>query len=150
MSSYYISESEKWKWSRSVVSDSLRPIRLLCPWDCPGNSTGVDCHFLLQWIFLTHGSNPGLPHCRQTLYRLSHQGSPIILVGNIKNRELCIVYVDYIFFLRRMIIDLNMVKWVILWNNSVAKELARLNKMHDCYICMDFFHCVIVGNCPHI
>ena len=35
----------------------------------------MDCHFLLQGIFLTQGSNPGLPHCRQTLYRLSHQGS---------------------------------------------------------------------------
>ena len=67
-------------WSRSVVSDSLRPhrlppTRLLCPWDFPGNSTGVDCHFLLQGIFPTQGSNPGLPHCRQTLYCLSHQGS---------------------------------------------------------------------------
>ena len=74
--------SLKWKWSRLVVSDSLRPhglypTRLLCPWDFPGNSTGVDCHFLLQGIFPTQGSNPGLPHCRQTLYRLSHQESKI-------------------------------------------------------------------------
>ena len=36
----------------------------------------MGCHFLLQRIFPTQGSNPGLPHCRQTLYRLSHQGSP--------------------------------------------------------------------------
>ena len=43
------------------------------------NSTGVDCHFLLQRIFLTQGSKPGLPCCRQALYRLSHQGSPLIL-----------------------------------------------------------------------
>ena len=43
--------------------------------DSPGNSRGVDCHFLLQGILPTQGSNPGLPHCRQTLYRLSHQGS---------------------------------------------------------------------------
>ena len=50
---------------------------LLCPWDFPGKSTGVGCHFLLQRIFLTQGSNPGLPHCRQTLYPLSHQGSQI-------------------------------------------------------------------------
>ena len=49
---------------------------LLCPWDFPGNSTGVDCHFLLQGIFPTQGSNPGLLHHRQMLYRLSHQGSP--------------------------------------------------------------------------
>ena len=46
------------------------------PWDFPGKSTGVGCHFLLQEIFLTQGSNPGLPHSRQTLYRLSHQRSP--------------------------------------------------------------------------
>ena len=44
----------------------------LCPWDFPGNSTGVDCHFLLQGIFPTQGSNPGFPHCRQMLYHLSH------------------------------------------------------------------------------
>ena len=34
----------------------------------------MDCHFLLQEIFPTWGSNPGFPHCRQTLYHLSHQG----------------------------------------------------------------------------
>ena len=59
----------KWKRSRSVVSDSLRShglesTRLLWPWDFPGKSTGVGCHFLLQGIFLTQGSNPGLLHCR--------------------------------------------------------------------------------------
>ena len=37
---------------------------------------GVDCHFLLQGIFPTQESNPGLLHCRQMLYHLSHQGSP--------------------------------------------------------------------------
>ena len=42
-------ESEKWKWSCSVVSDSQRPhglqrTRLLCPWNSPGKSTGVGCH----------------------------------------------------------------------------------------------------------
>ena len=46
-------ESEKWKWSCSVVSDSsqphgLQPTRLLHPWDFPGKSTGVGCHCLLQ------------------------------------------------------------------------------------------------------
>ena len=49
--------------------------RLLYPWNFLGKSTGEGCHFLLQGIFPTQGSNPGLPHCRQTLYRLSHQGS---------------------------------------------------------------------------
>jgi len=36
------------------------PTRLLRPWDFPGKNTGVGCHFLLQGIFLTQGSNPGL------------------------------------------------------------------------------------------
>ena len=47
--------------------------------DSPGKNTGVGCHALFQGIFPTQGSNPGLPHCRQTLYQLSHQGSLRIL-----------------------------------------------------------------------
>ena len=48
----------------------------LSPWNFPGKSTGEGCHSLLQGIFPTQGSNLGLMHCRQTLYHLSHQGSP--------------------------------------------------------------------------
>ena len=44
--------------------------------DSPGKNTGVGCHSVLQGIFPTQGSNPGLPHCSQILYRPSHQGSP--------------------------------------------------------------------------
>ena len=44
-------------------------------WDSLSKNTGVGCHFLLQEIFPTQGSNSGLPHCRQTLYHLSHQGT---------------------------------------------------------------------------
>ena len=47
--------------------------------DSPGKDIGVDCHALLHGIFPTQGLNPGLPHCRQILYQLSHQGSPRIL-----------------------------------------------------------------------
>ena len=43
----------------------------------------MGCHFLLQGIFPTQGSNPGLPHCRQTLYRLSHQGSQGPLIAQL-------------------------------------------------------------------
>ena len=39
----------------------------LSPWNSPGKNTRVGCHFLLQGIFPTQGSNPGLPHWRQTL-----------------------------------------------------------------------------------
>ena len=41
--------------------------------DSPGKNTGVSCHALLQRIFPTQGSNPGLSHFKWILYRLSHQ-----------------------------------------------------------------------------
>ena len=65
--------------NHSVVSDSLWPLwpfRLPCSWNSPSKHTGMGFHSLLQGIFSTLGSNPGLMHCRQILYHLSHQGSP--------------------------------------------------------------------------
>ena len=50
-----------------------------CPWNSPGQNTWLDSHSLLQGIFPTQGSNPGLLHCRWILYQLSHKGSPRIL-----------------------------------------------------------------------
>ena len=71
----------KVKVSCTVVSNSLQfhglqPIRLLCPWNYPGKRTGVGCHFLLQGIFLTWGSNPGLLHCRQILTNWATRKAP--------------------------------------------------------------------------
>ena len=56
----------------------LLPARPLRPWDSPGKSTAVACHALLQGIFPTQGSNPGLPRCRWVLYCLSHQRRPCL------------------------------------------------------------------------
>ena len=64
--------------SNSLRPHGLQPTRLLHPWDFPGKSTGVGCHFLLQGIFLIQRLNLGLPHCRQILDHLSHQGSQLI------------------------------------------------------------------------
>ena len=61
------------------MSDSLRPHRLYSPWNSPGQNTRVSSLSLLQGIFPTQGSNPGLLFCRQILYQLSHKGSPRIL-----------------------------------------------------------------------
>ena len=52
---------------------------LYSPRNSPGQNTGVGSLTLLQGIFPTQGLNPGLPHCRQILYQLSHKGSPKIL-----------------------------------------------------------------------
>ena len=49
--------------------------------DSPGKNTGVGSHFLPQGIFLTRGSNPGLLHCRQSPYCLSHPRKSICLGG---------------------------------------------------------------------
>ena len=59
--------------SCSVMSDSLRPPGLFTPWNSPGQNTGVGSCCLLQGIFPTQESNPGLLHYRQILYQLSHQ-----------------------------------------------------------------------------
>ena len=52
--------------------------RLLCPRDSPAKNTGVGCHFLLQGIFLTQGSNSCLRHCKWILYCLSHWEAPYV------------------------------------------------------------------------
>ena len=59
--------------SDSVQPHRRQPTRRPRPWDSPGKNTGVGCHFLLQGIFPTQGSNPGLLHFRQTLYCLLSQ-----------------------------------------------------------------------------
>ena len=65
------SESE----SHSVTSDFLQLHGLYSSWNSPGQNTRMGSHFLLQGIFPTEGTNPGLLHCRQILYHLSHQGN---------------------------------------------------------------------------
>ena len=71
----------------SLRPRGLQPIKLFCPWDFPGKDTGVGCHFLVQRIFLTQGSNQGLLHCCQILYRLSYEKSSESLRG-MERREL--------------------------------------------------------------
>ena len=69
----------KWSESSSAMSDSLWPHGLYTPWNSLGQNTGMGSLSLLQGIFPTQGSNPGVPYCRRVLYQLSHKGSPRIL-----------------------------------------------------------------------
>ena len=63
---------------------ALRPHGLCSAWDSPGQNPGVGSRSLLQGIFPTQGSNPGLPHCRRILYHLSHQKKPSTLKSYIQ------------------------------------------------------------------
>ena len=89
--SYFTGKESKVSQSCPTLCDPMdcSPTRLLRPWDFPGKNTGVGCHFLFQEIFLTLGLNPGLLHCRQMLYRLSHQGSKYVV--NTLPRCICAV-----------------------------------------------------------
>ena len=61
-----------------TLCDPMWPTRLLCPWDSPGKNTGVGCHFLLQGIFPTQGSNLHLLHLlhwQEDSLQLRHLGS---------------------------------------------------------------------------
>ena len=71
-----VSPGKKEKKVKSLSSVQLFGTQWTVAYQAPlsmDKTTGVGCHFLLQ-IFPTQGLNPDLPHCRQTLYHLSHQG----------------------------------------------------------------------------
>ena len=96
----------KWSESCSLISNSLQPHELKCPWNSPGQNTGVGSHSVLQGIFPTLESNPGLPHCKWILYQLSHQGSPRILKwgaypfskGSSQPRNWCLLHCKWILY----------------------------------------------------
>ena len=75
-------------FSHSVVSDSATP-RTYSPWDSPGQNTGVGSLSLLQGIFPTQGSNPGLQPRSPTLQADSlpaePQGKPLRIFISLNN-----------------------------------------------------------------
>ena len=75
----HLNDSFRTRLEKKWKSDSLLPHGLYSLWNSPGQNTGVGGLSLLQGILPTQGLNPGLPHCRQILYQLSHKGSPRIL-----------------------------------------------------------------------
>ena len=87
--------------SCSVMSDSLQyhglqPARLLCPWNFPGENTGVSCYFLLQGISLTYRLNLRLLHWQTDSLPLGHLGSfnriiliSIAIIVKLKKKTLC-------------------------------------------------------------
>ena len=110
----------------------------LCPWDFPGKSTGVGCHCLLQGIFPTWGLSLGLLNCRQTLYHLSHQRSPIVyvIIELVKFSLLVIIHwgrdVDYC--------DVELFALEMKWDHSVAFYVAPKYCISHSYCLWGLFH----------
>ena len=97
--------------------------------DFPGKNPGVGCHALLQGTLPTQQSNPGLPHCRQILYCLSHQGIPMLLSNSI----IFPTFVSYPFSAQKNFY------FLFLFSASLFLLYCGL---------MDFLiHCVITHNC---
>ena len=80
-------QARLWRLCCCLVAKSCPPVlwppwtvatMLLCTWDFPGNNTGLGCHFLLQGIFPTQGSNLCFLHWQADSLPLSHKGSPVI------------------------------------------------------------------------
>ena len=83
--------------SHSVLPNSLQPhgllsTRLLCPWDFPGKNTEMSCHFLLQGIFSTQGSNPCLMYWQVDSLPLCYLGSLIFDMVKFKS-IICFLFV---------------------------------------------------------
>ena len=128
-------DSESESVSHLVLSDSwwlhgLQPSRLLCPWNSPGKNTGAGCHFLLQGIFPTQGSNQGLPHCRHTLYQLSHQGS-FIMEKNIKNNVWVCIYITGAFLVASAAKNLPAIQETQVWSLGQEDPLEEGMATHS-------------------
>ena len=104
-------------------------------------NTGVGWHSLLQGIFLTQGSNPGLLHCRQTLYRLSYQGRPLIFPYRPAIIVICVIQnklLEYSITSKQLIFTFNSVNvcFIYLWvfpGGSDGKE-SSCNAGDQCLI----------------
>ena len=141
------------------MSDSLQPYwpwpaRFLCPWDSPGKNTGVGCHFPLQGIFLTQGSN--LISCiscidRWVLYHRHHLGSPEIR-HNFWNLELflkkrCLL----ILFVCLLILKANIGQQKIntaFWQNYVTKGMKSFPGGSVIKICLPMQEIQITWEIP--
>ena len=76
------------------MSNYLQPHRLYSPWNSPGQNARVGSLSLLQGLFPTQGSNPGLPQCRRILSWLSHKGSPNP-IATIQRTELKVAFQSF-------------------------------------------------------
>ena len=123
-------ESEKWKWSRSVVSNSqrphrLQPTRLLRPWDFPGKSTGVGCHCLLCFAY-----NLSLNQGFLTVFRSKVKPMNSLPYLNAKNKHFRITQETILKCNYKIFPN----KWMILFihfiNTEIRQCISNTGKLH--------------------
>ena len=71
-------------WPHELSRACQEPAELFCPWNFPSKNTAVGCHFLLQGIFLTQGSNPCPFHWQADSLPLNHLGSTLTLITSMQ------------------------------------------------------------------
>ena len=117
------------------MSNSLQPHGLYGPWNSLVQNTGVGSLSLIQEIFPTQGSNPGLPHCRRIFYHLSCKGSPRILE-----------WVAYLFSSRSSRLrNRTRVSFIVggfFTNWAIRAALSPVQLIYPLYICTNY-SCII-------
>ena len=121
--------------SHSVVSDTLWCHGLYSPWTSPGKNAGMGSLSLIQGIFPTKGSNPGIPHCRRILYQLSHKGS---LKRGLKSH----VHINMIWWIlnkcnKCLNIMLSFSCFISSWANTLNININKMN--YEIYL-KQFYH----------
>ena len=96
--------------------------------DSPGKNTGVGCHAFLQQIFPAQGLNPGLSRCRQILYHLSLQGSPLQSPGG-GNRQTSYKISGWLFpEIKWILPKLRAINWVTPVPQNIRNNPQRILK----------------------
>ena len=105
-------------------------------------------HFLLQGIFLTQGSNPGLLHCRQMLYHLNHQGSPFrqYWLSTTSGNADCLYYSHSSFLLMEspLYLALESIKIKREWSLSDLKGWTLIRLSQSCYVDFNLFAVIML------
>ena len=125
-----------------------QPARLLCPWISKARVLGMGCHFLLQGMFLTQGSNLGLLHCRQTLYWLSHPRNPLTKTlpglsgrGSKGNHNLIRSFTSFLFVTQSEVFT-TYYQW---FSKQIKPRLDFWSPKHSCHNYSEHVRCCSCG-----
>ena len=103
--------------------------QVLCPQNFPGKNIGVCSYSFLKGLFLTQGSNPGLPHCRQILYHLNHQGRHSIQCYTVKYTKAQPLAEDAHMW-QSMPNTWTNLTWLDMWMHACISECSKLKGLY--------------------